>query len=169
MVNNFSEKLGELEERYAPEEPRPLRGYVRALALFATYVAGLATLVVRRGGLPRQLRLRDTLLASVATFRASRVLTEANVTSPIRAAFTRYAGPGAPGEVQEQVQDPEGGPRHAVGEFVSCPYCLGMWVATAFGFGLVLAPRSTRFVATIFAIDAGSDTMQKLYSDLQAR
>ena len=165
----LSEKLGEIEQRYAPGEPRPLRGYARALGTYATYVAGLSALVARRGGLPRQLRSRDTILASIATFRAARLLTEANVTSPIRAALTRYAGPGAPGEVREQVQEPEGGDRHALAELVSCPYCLGMWVATSFGFGLVLAPRATRFAASILAIDAGSDTMQKLYSDLQAR
>ena len=165
----LSDKLGEIEERYAPQEPRPLRGYLRALGLFATYVTALIALVVRKGGLPSELGVRDTLLASIGTFRAARLLTEANVTSPIRASFTRYDGPGAPGEVREQVQEPEGGPRHALGEFVSCPYCLGMWVATGCGVGLVLAPRTTRFAASILAIDAGSDAMQKLYSDLQAR
>ena len=165
-----SDKLGELEERYAPEEPRPLHGYLRALGVFVTYVGILSTLVTRRrGAVPPGLDTRDTILASVATFRAARLLTEASVTSPIRAAFTRYAGPGAPGEVREQVQEPEGGDRHAFAELLSCPYCLGVWVATTFGFGFVLMPRTARFAASILGIDAGADVMQKLYSDLQAR
>lgn len=162
-------KLHELEQRYAPEEPRPLGGYVRALASYATVAGGLAALVARRGGPPPDVRAWDVFLASVATFRSARLIAEANVTSPLRAPFTRYAGPGAPGEVSEEVQEPEGGHRHAIGEFVSCPYCLGTWVATAFGFGMALSPRWTRLTASVFTINAGSDILQKLYSDLQAR
>lgn len=164
-----SEKLREVERRYAPGEERPLGGYVRSLATFAAVVGGLASLVARRGGPPDDISTRDIVLASVATFRGARSLAEASVTSPLRAPFTRFAGPAAPGEVQEEVQEDAGGHRHAVGELVSCPYCLGTWVATGFGFGLALAPRWTRLAATILAANAGSDVMQKLYSDLQAR
>lgn len=162
-------KLDELERRYAPDETRPLVGYVATLTTFAGIVASLSTAVMRRGGPPASLPSRDIALLSVATFRASRLLTEASVTAPLRAPFTRYEGPGDPGEVNEEVQEPEGGHKHAVGELVSCPYCLGVWVATGLTFGLTLAPRWTRFVASLLTIDAGSDLFQKLYSDLQAR
>jgi hypothetical protein len=161
-------KLHELEDRYAPDDDRPLGGYVVAMSSFATVVSGLAALVTRRGGPPERLPAGDLALATIATFRASRLVTEASVTAPLRAPFTRYAGKGGPGEVDEQVQEPEGGHRHAVGELLTCPYCFGMWTATAVGFGLVLAPRWTRLAASILAIDAGSDVLQKLYSDLQA-
>lgn len=162
-------KLRELEDRYAPDEPRPLGGYVATLATFATAVGGLATIVARRGGPPEELRLRDLTIASVASFRASRLVTEASVTAPLRAPFTRYAGSDGPGEVREEVQEPEGGHRHAVGELISCPYCFGTWTATMMGFGLVLVPRWTRLATSILAIDAGADFLRKIYSDLQAR
>lgn len=163
------EKLDELEDRYAPEDDRPLGGYVMAMSAFASAVAGLTAVVIRRGGPPEAFATRDLALAGIAAFRASRLLTEASVTAPLRAPFTRYAGPGGPGEVREEVQAPEGGHRHAVGEMLTCPYCFGVWTATVFGFGLALAPRWTRFATSILTIDAGSDVMQKLYSDLQAR
>jgi hypothetical protein len=50
---------------------------------------------------------------------------------------------------------------------VSCPFCLGQWVATAFSFGLVLAPRTTRFLAGVMAVRAGADALQFGYDALQ--
>lgn len=164
-----SGRFDDVGERYSPEEPRPLGGYVRAMGTYGALVGGLSTLLARRGGPPDDVATRDVALAAVATFKAARLVAEANVTSPLRAPLTRYAGPGAPGEVSEEVQEPTGGHRHALAEFVSCPYCLGTWFATAFGFGLVLAPRWARFAASILAANAGSDVLQKLYEDLQAR
>jgi hypothetical protein len=162
-------KLHELEARYAPDDRRPLGGYLATLSSYAAVAGGLTTLLARRGGPPERLPAGDLAMAAIATFRASRLITEASVTAPLRAPFTRYSGSAGPGEVDEQVQDPDGGHRHALGELVSCPYCFGMWTATAFGFGLALAPRWARFAASVLTIDAGSDIMQKLYSDLQAR
>jgi len=34
------------------------------------------------------------------------------------------------------------GPQHAVGELISCPFCLGLWTATALTAGMVYAPAS---------------------------
>lgn len=160
---------GRLEQTYAPDEARPLAAYSASLALFATMVTGLVRLMQRRGGPPAALPTRDLVLASIAVFRASRLLATASVTSPLRAPFTTFSDSAGAGEVSEDVRDPDGGARHAIGELVSCPYCLGMWLATATGFGLSLAPAWTRVATSILAVDAGADVMQKLYSDLQAR
>lgn len=163
------EKLDEVEDRYAGPERRPLRGYLRTLSTFGAIVAGLSGAVARRGGPPEAIGTRDLTLATIASFRLARIVTHASVTAPIRAPFTRFRGPGAPGEVTEEVQEPEGGHRHAVGELVTCPYCFGMWTATGFTFGLVLLPRWTRLAASVLAVSAGSDALQKAYEDLQAR
>ncbi len=168
-VSSGGSKLHELEDRYAPEAERPLAGYLAALGTFAAASGSLAAVVHRRGGPPDRVHERDIVLGSVASFHLARLLGLASVTSPLRAAFTRYAGSGAPGETHEEVQQAEGGLRHTIGELVSCPYCLGTWTAMLTGFGLVLAPRWTRFAATVLAIDACGHALQKLYSDLQAR
>ncbi|MBW3619123.1 MAG: DUF1360 domain-containing protein [Actinobacteria bacterium] len=163
------EKLDEVQERYAHGEARPLGGYVRALSVYGAAVAGLIGAVASRGGPPEELRFRDLGLATVASFRLARLITSASVTSPLRAPFTRYAGTGGPGEVREEVQEPEGGHRHAIGELVTCPYCFGAWTSTGLVFGLALSPRWTRLIASVLAVGAGSDALQKAYSDLQAR
>jgi hypothetical protein len=161
--------LSRLGERYAPDDERPLGGYLASLTAYASLVGGLATAIRRQGPPAARLPAADLGLVTVATFRASRLLADANVTSVLRAPFTRYAGAAGAGEVAEEVRRPDGGHRHAIGELVGCPYCLGMWLATLGTAGLVLAPRWTRLAASALAVEAGADVLQKLYSDLQAR
>ncbi|GGL91465.1 hypothetical protein GCM10011594_09060 [Nakamurella endophytica] len=57
--------------------------------------------------------------------------------------------------------------RKAVGEWITCPSCLARWVATGFAFGLVLAPRPTRWTAAVFTTVFGSDVLQLAYAKLQ--
>ena len=52
----------------------------------------------------------------------------------------------------------------AIGELVTCPFCLAAWVATGLTGGLVLAPRLTRLVATALTATAASDFLQMAYS-----
>jgi len=46
---------------------------------------------------------------------------------------------------------------------VTCPYCLGLWVAAFFNYGLVLRPAETRLVGSIFTTLAIADFLQPLY------
>ena len=60
-----------------------------------------------------------------------------------------------------------GGVKHAVGELVTCPFCLAQWVGTAFVFGYVTAPRATRLAALTMTTVAGSDVLQFVYDAIQ--
>jgi hypothetical protein len=90
-----------------------------------------------------------------------------SVTSPFRAPFTRYEGVGGPAELQEGVRG--SGIRKAVGELITCPFCLSQWVATGFIFGLVAAPRATRWAASAFASLALADFLQFAYAWAEQR
>ncbi len=46
-----------------------------------------------------------------------------------------------------------------MGELVTCPFCLGQWVATTTMLGMMLAPRATRTAASTVAVVAGSDLL----------
>jgi hypothetical protein len=59
--------------------------------------------------------------------------------------------------------------RLALGELLSCPFCVGQWVAAGFIYGLVFAPRVTRLVASIFAILTLSDFLHYAYEAAQQR
>src|SRR5205807_1092615 len=89
--------------------------------------------------------------------KLSRRLAKDPVTSPIRAPFTRATGVSGPAELAEEVQG--GGLRRAVGELLTCPFCLDQWVATAFVCGLTVAPRATRLVAATFTSAAPATTV----------
>jgi hypothetical protein len=150
---------------YAGTHDRPLRGYVAAMAAFGTYTAGWATAVRLRGRpLPDRPEPWDVLLTSVATFRLSRLISKASVTSPLRAPFTTYVGPQGPAELHEEAQ-PETG-KETVGELLTCPFCMSVWVASTLTAGQLLWPRATRTAMGALAALAGADALQLAYGAL---
>jgi hypothetical protein len=153
-------------EQYSGGNDRPLKDYGAFIAAYGTGVA-LAVAIGRKRGvkLPERIGFGDLALAAVATHRVSRLLSKDSITSVVRAPFTRYVEPAGAGEVNEEVRGT--GLRHAVGELLACPFCLGQWVGTAFVGGLVFAPRATRVVASVFATVAVSDALQFGYAALQ--
>jgi Protein of unknown function (DUF1360) len=152
---------------YADKEV-PLGSYAVLVAIFNGLFATLLLLTRRsRGRLPEKVGFGDVVLLGIATFRLSRMLGKDKVTSFLRAPFTEYEKPGAPGEVEER---PRGrGVRRALGELLVCPYCLAQWVAAAFVYGLALAPRTTRLVASVFAVKSIADGSQIAYKAAEER
>ena len=159
-----------LWDGYAPEGERP--PLASRLALSSGFAAAFAGFLVarRRSGadLPERIDGRDLALLAGASFKLGRLIAKEKVSAPIRAPFTEYQGKAdAPGEVDER---PRGsGPRAAVGELLTCPYCLGMWVVSVLTVGLVTAPRETRLVASILSALGVSDFLQVAYRALVAR
>ncbi|MCS7482974.1 DUF1360 domain-containing protein [Umezawaea endophytica] len=152
-----------VRENYSRGEDRPLGGYLRAMGGYTGFVGAAVAVGRARGArLPERLSWSDAVLVSVAVHKASRLLTKSSVTSALRAPFTRFEGSTGEGEVAESVP-PSGSHRHAVGELLTCPFCSGVWLATAFTTGLVLAPRATRLVATTLTTIAGSDYLHLAY------
>ena len=108
----------------------------------------------------------DVVLLAAGTQKLSRTISKDAVTSPLRAPFTRYSGTGGPAEVMEEVRSTSG-LRHSIGELITCPFCLDMWVATGFAIGMVFAPRFTRLVAGTFTVLTGADFLQLAYARAQ--
>ncbi|MGQ5262749.1 DUF1360 domain-containing protein [Micromonospora sp. ZYX-F-536] len=162
------QKAARLRRAYAPHEHRPLGGYLAAMGTYAGVAGALAGLVKVTGRpVPERPATADVVLLSIATHKLSRLLSKDAVTSPLRAPFTRYDHPIGSGEVMEQVRDSGSSTRHAIGELLSCPFCLAVWVATGLTGGLVLAPRLTRLVATALTAVAASDFLQMAYATAQ--
>lgn len=164
-LTDARETAAEERRRYANGAERPLGGYGVLLSTYGLLVLTLTTAVRRRGGLPERCSIGDFALLAVATHKLSRLVTKDSVLAPLRAPFSRFEEPAGEGEVHEEVRGE--GLRHAIGELVSCPFCIGVWVATTMTFALVLAPRPTRFVATIFSSVAASDFLQLAYATAQ--
>lgn len=156
-------------DAYRGDNARPLGGYLAVMAVYGAVVvvAVLAALVSGRR-LPARWRVQDLLLLTLGTHKLSRTLTKDAVTSPLRAPFTHYKGTGRPAEVQEEVRE-QSQLRHSLGELLTCPFCLDMWVATGFAIGLVFAPRFTRLIAGVFSALAGADFLQLAYAMAQQK
>ena len=155
---------------YAPEPERPPLGTYAVLS--SGFVAAIgAFFVARRRGsdeLPELISTRDLALMGAASFKLSRLLTREKVASFIRAPFTEYQGKGeAPGEVEERARGT--GPQAAIGQLLTCPYCVGMWIVSALTIGLVTAPRETRFVTSLLTALGVSDFLQVGYRSAVAR
>jgi hypothetical protein len=163
LKDQAEQKLEAVQQEYG--EDRPLKELAGLMTLYSGTLVGLTALAALRRKLPARIGAADLALYGVATFRLSRILAKDPITSPIRAPFTRLQGTTGPAELREEVQGT--GWRHAVGELLTCPFCLGQWVATAFVFGGMLLPRFTRATAATFVVHAGADALQFGYAALE--
>lgn len=154
-------------EGYSPE-PRAFAEYAALMAAFTTsFGVALAAAQRRRGKLPERIGMGDVVMAGIATQKLSRLIAKDRVTSVVRAPFTREQGAEGRAEVSET---PRGGrARRAIGELVTCPFCLSQWVAGGFTAGLLLAPRPTRVVIGMFDMVALSDFLQIAYKAAEDR
>jgi hypothetical protein len=107
---------------------------------------------------------RDILLIALATFRAGRVTAFERVTEPFRDPVTETV-PDAY-EAGEYVIAEGTGVRKAIGELVSCPICVGTWVASGLVYGLRIAPGPTRLVAAILGVSGLAEMLNAVTETL---
>ncbi|WP_034510352.1 DUF1360 domain-containing protein [Blastococcus sp. URHD0036] len=152
---------------YSQDEPRPLAGDLGAMGVYLGLVsAGVAAVKASGRELPDRIPPGDAALLAVATFRLARRIAKDPVTAPLRAPFTSFQGPSGHAEVAEEVRE-HGGVKHAVGELLTCPFCLAQWVATGLVFGYATAPKATRLAALTMTLVASSDVLQFAYDAIQ--
>ena len=148
---------------YAPPQERPpLAAYATFATVFHAAMAS-AVMAANRSGrdLPEHVEPGDLVLIGTASYKLSRLISKKKVTAFVRAPFTELEGRGGPAELEEK---PRGrGLQRAVGELLTCPYCLGLWASGGFHAGLLFAPRATRFSASVLTALTISDFLQMAY------
>jgi hypothetical protein len=151
-----------------PDERPPLAAYATFAAVFHGAMAG-AVVAAKRSGrdLPARVDPGDIALIGTASYKLSRLISKKKVTAFVRAPFTELEGRGGPAELEEHARGT--GLQRALGELLTCPYCLGLWASGGFHAGLLLAPRATRFSASVLAAMAVSDFLQIAYKAAERR
>lgn len=152
----------ELFESYDGNDEVPIGAYATLVGVFSV-IFGVFLLLTRLTGreLPERVKLADLVLLGVAAHKSSYILSNASVTSFLRAPVTELQEVKSPTNLDEK---PRGsGLQKALGSLITCHFCLGMWMAAFFSYGLVLFPRAARFVASIFSILAISDFTHQTY------
>jgi hypothetical protein len=156
-IENYGAKTREKEEC----DEQLLAEYATLLGFYIASVAVLTGMALEHDRLPKRFSLLDLALLGIATHKLSRIVAKDRVTSILRAPFVNYIRSAGAGEVEEE---PRGrGIQRGIGHLISCPYCTAPWCATALAFGLVFAPRVTRFFAGILTSVATSDFLHRAY------
>jgi hypothetical protein len=140
-------------------------------ALTGTFLAafGGSLIAARRAGKrpPERLGPWDAITAGMATHKLARLIAKDKVTSFIRAPFVSSQEPSGQGEVSSAARGR--GLQFAIGELLTCPYCLGQWVSAALGVGMVAAPRLTRLLTFVYTAEAIGDFLQLGYLAAEER
>jgi hypothetical protein len=139
------------------DQDPPLAGYG---ALVGTFLAAAGAAVAgldRTGKLPERVGAGDLALLGVATYSLSRTITRDRVTTFLRDPFVRVQGPAGRGEVESESRG--SGLQRAIGDLVICPFCISQWIAAAGVIGLAVAPRPTRAVASVFALQTVAEVL----------
>jgi hypothetical protein len=135
---------------------RPYPEYAALTGAFGTVLGGF--LLLSRGRLPERIGIGDIARIGLASFKIGRLVAKDEVTSWVRAPVTR----------DEEATEPEReGAARALGELVTCPYCVGVWTAAGLSYALVLLPRETRLVTTIFSAQAVADFLNAAFVRLR--
>ena len=160
-IEEYGAKTSEKEEC----EEQLLTEYATLLGFYLTSVAVLTGIAADQKRLPRKFSVLDIALLGIATHKLSRIVAKDRITGILRAPFVSYVRSAGAGEVEEE---PRGrGFQRGIGHLMSCPYCMAPWCATALGFGLLFAPRVTRFFAGILVSVTASDFLHRAYAKME--
>jgi hypothetical protein len=155
-------------EAYNKDDEVPLFSYAVLVGVFnLTFVLFLLLTKVSGRPIPERMKLGDIVLLGVATHKLSWIVSRDTITAPLRAPFTELEEVKSPTDVQEKPRDT--GLQRALGELLTCRFCLGMWISAFFTYGLVLVPAATRLIGAIFAILTVSDHLHQAYKALMNR
>ena len=169
LEDNEREPSGSGQRRHgrSKHDDLPTRDYAALVAIFNGVLA--VVLLARKCSqepLPERVEPKDLILFALSTQKLSRVIAKEKVTAAFRAPFTQVEGKGAAGELEERARGH--GLRRAIGDLLTCPYCLGTWIASGFIYGHIFSPRLARTVASIFAVGGLADFLQQAYVKVQA-
>ena len=148
------------------DEPLPFGAYLGLVALFFTLLGAILVPARRRGALPERTTWSDLILLGIATHKLARLL-QAERSPPAccaRRSHTTKGQDDVPGEVCDVARGE--GVQRAIGELLTCPLCLGAWLAALFTGGQLLGTRATRAAGGLFTMLAISDFLHLCYTAL---
>ncbi len=157
-----------LAKKYS-QEPTPIGSYAALVAAYPVVLFALDRLSrkYRSADAPKKIELSDYVLLLPAVHKLSRIVTKDWVTSAVRAPFVHFEKNAGAGEVVETARG--SGPQKAIGDLLTCQFCIGPWISALMVYSLATRPRPTRLFAGIFALVAGSDFLHLSYEKLKSK
>jgi hypothetical protein len=133
----------------------PYGSYAAIMGAFAGGLAVAGALARMLDRDPQEHTALDLVALGAATFKAARTLSHDEVTSFLRDPFVE-------GTAHEGEEEPVGGGGmpQAIGELVTCPRCIGTWVAGGLATTQILAPRFGRLLTWTLGAAGINDFLQ---------
>lgn len=110
------------------------------------------------------IRFGDLVLLGIGTHKLSRIVAKDRVTAPMRAPFTRFEKSVGSGEVEEEARGT--GLQGVIGELVSCPYCMSVWVASGLLLLFIVNPKLGRLICKLLTMITASHFLHRFYMRL---
>lgn len=132
------------------------------LAIFAAFIIWIT------GRIPNwkdfKFSALDLALLALATFRLGRMIAYDLVMEPLRSPFAQTVpdGSGAGDTVEPRGR----GARRVLGELLSCPICVGTWVAALLVYALYLFPGPARVFLTFMGVVGAAEVLNSLVEAL---
>lgn len=140
------------------ENARPVGSYLVLTASFNVAAWAIGAWLGKR----RRASIGDVLLLGVATQEISRITAKDRVTKPVRAPFVDETAGG-------KERPKRDGARRALGELLTCQYCMAPWIALGMTSLFLVAPNATRTFATVMSVAAVSDFLNRGYAIAQEK
>jgi uncharacterized protein DUF1360 len=138
------------------DDERPLPEYATLAVAFWAIFTGFV--VASRDRLPDRVATGDLAAIALSSYKLSRLITKEDVTAFVRAPVT---------EDEEARRPKRTGMARVLGELLTCPYCIGLWIASGLAFGHVRLQRETRLLTTVFGSYAISDFLHAAFVRLK--
>jgi Protein of unknown function (DUF1360) len=139
----------------------PHREYAAIMATFVVGLAGAGLLARALGRDAEEHNALDLAVLGLATFKASRTVAKDEVASFLREPFVE-------GEAHDGDEDAveTGDLRQAIGELVTCPRCIGTWIAAGLTSTQILAPKFGRLLTWTLAAAGANDYLSAGFAAL---
>ncbi len=152
-------------KKYSPSKQIPLSSYGFLTGIYLLLFSFVIWYVNTNGiRLITQMSVVDLLSISIASYKLAWLLSRDFVTSFIRAPFVKYEQTLGAGSVTESARGE--GLQLAIGQLLTCPWCLTQWTAVFFMYGLIFIPDITRFTAIVLVIVAIGEILHLGYERL---
>ncbi len=142
-----------------PDERDWLANRATKLSLTGAFLAIMAAFSARLGRRQETLEIRpfELVLLGLSTYRTGRLVAFDRVAAPLREPFTETKADDS--GAGETVVARGSGTRWVLGELISCPVCVGTWVAAGLVYGLHLAPRPTRVYLAVMGTTGAAELL----------
>jgi hypothetical protein len=145
------------------EELRDMKRYFILLdIIFVSLYVGVMLVLYYMERVPASIRILDLILLGLAAARLTDIISTDEIMKWLREPFVRMEKTEIAGTEAETRTGRGRGWRKVLGDLLSCPWCVGVWVAAGLTYAYFLAPRIIWLFILILAVAEIASILQTI-------